>query len=109
MKLPKRTIADYLKGLEKEISLGGVLLFGSYAYGRPTADSDLDLAIISRDFNKMKFTERIYFLQSQRSGAALDVAMDIIGYTPREFKDIEKHSSVMAYAKKHGRWLKRNG
>jgi len=31
--------------------------------------------------------------------------MDIVGYTPQEFRDIEKHSAIMAYAKKHGKWI----
>jgi hypothetical protein len=34
--------------------------------------------------------------------------MDIIGYTPEEFKNINKESMIMKRAKKEGRFLKTN-
>jgi hypothetical protein len=36
------------------------------------------------------------------------VPMDIIGYTPEEFKNINKESMIMKRAKKEGRFLKTN-
>ncbi len=48
MKLPeeiKNQIIEALKPLDPE----KVILFGSYAYGEPTADSDIDLYIVTKD------------------------------------------------------------
>jgi len=85
-----------------------VLLFGSFAYGSPTKHSDVDLAIISSDFRKQDFWERVNFLTKMRRDIADTIAMDIIGYTPQEFRHIEKHSAIMAKAKKDGKWIYRS-
>jgi predicted nucleotidyltransferase len=48
MKLPeniKKQIIDALKPLDPE----KVILFGSYAWGEPTKDSDIDLYIVTKD------------------------------------------------------------
>jgi predicted nucleotidyltransferase len=39
-------IQDFTRRLVAEFSPQRVILFGSYAYGRPTADSDVDLLVI---------------------------------------------------------------
>ena len=39
-------IADYVKQLAREFSPEQVVLFGSYAYGKPTRDSDVDLLVV---------------------------------------------------------------
>jgi predicted nucleotidyltransferase len=49
---PVHAIADkllpYLKILVEKFEPEQVVLFGSYAYGRPTANSDVDLLIIKK-------------------------------------------------------------
>ena len=105
MKFPKKIVNHYINVLKKDIKLGGVLLFGSYAYGKPNKHSDVDLAVISPNFNKINFDERMDLLKRKRDKITDQIAMDIIGYTPREFSNIEKHSAIMAYAKKHGKWI----
>ena len=44
-----KIILDYLAKLEGKITFDEVILFGSYAKGRPTKWSDIDLLIISKD------------------------------------------------------------
>jgi len=102
---PKKIVNHYIDEVKKDIKLDGVLLFGSFAYGKPNKHSDVDLAVISRDFKKMNFLKRMDWLQSKRGKPAFQIAMDIIGYTPEEFKKIEESSATMAYAKKHGKWI----
>ena len=41
-----RTIQDYASRLADEIKPLKIILFGSYAYGRPSTDSDVDLLVI---------------------------------------------------------------
>ncbi|MEK9165527.1 MAG: nucleotidyltransferase domain-containing protein [Patescibacteria group bacterium] len=105
-KFPKKIINAYLEKIRRQIAVEGVLLFGSHAYGMPNKHSDVDLAIISSDF-QTKIKDRLFWLSWQREGVATSIAMDVIGYTPEEFERIEEESAIMSYAKKHGKWLYR--
>ena len=42
----KKQIVDALKPLRPE----RIILFGSYAYGTPTEDSDLDICVVEKEF-----------------------------------------------------------
>ena len=44
---------------EHDVRLDGAILFGSYAKGRATEESDIDLAIVSRDFGKDRIAEGV--------------------------------------------------
>lgn len=101
----KKIVKNYIKVINDKITVNGVLLYGSNAYGKPTKHSDVDLVIISSDFKKQNFFRRIDWLTRQRINVADTIAMDIIGYTPQEFSTIEKESAIMAKAKKDGKWL----
>lgn len=41
-----RQIRDYCRKIAGEFSPQKIILFGSHAYGKPTADSDVDLMIV---------------------------------------------------------------
>lgn len=105
MKFPKKIIKNYISAVNEKMPVSGVLLFGSYAYGKPDKNSDIDLVIISDGFKKMDFDDRLDWLTAQRDSKTYAVAMDIIGYTKKEFANIEKKSAIMAQAKKKGKWL----
>jgi hypothetical protein len=49
-----------------------VILFGSYAYGTPRRESDIDLAVIAPDFNKNPL-EELYLLSQSRAAASWDI------------------------------------
>ena len=103
-----RTIVDhFVTTLSRKIPVEGVLLFGSFAYGNPTKHSDVDLVIISPDFKKMEFWDRVGWLSQQRDKTSMQAAMDVIGYTPEEFAHAHEWSAIMAKAKKDGMWLKK--
>jgi predicted nucleotidyltransferase len=89
---PQKIVDHYISNLKNTINVKGVLLFGSFAYGKPTKHSDVDLIVVSSALNQKSF----------------DNCMDIIGYTPREFNNLEKHSAIGAVAKKKGRWIYRS-
>ena len=107
VKFPKKIVNHYINNLEQKIKVEGVLLFGSFAWGKPTKHSDVDLAIISPSFSKRNFDKRLDLLIDARDKIAFQIAMDIVGYTPEEFDQIEKHSAIMAKAKKDGKWIYR--
>lgn len=100
---PQKIVNHYISNLRNKINVKGVLLFGSFAYGKPTKDSDVDLIVISPNFSKIH--DRLIWLSNMRDDTTYQIAMDIIGYTPQEFKSLEKYSAIGAIAKKKGKWL----
>lgn len=102
---PQKIVNHYISNLRNKIDVKGVLLFGSFAYGNPTKDSDVDLIVVSPNFSKIH--DRLIWLSNMRDDTTYQIAMDIIGYTPQEFKSLEKYSAIGAIAKKKGKWLYR--
>lgn len=51
-------IRSFLDAIRNEIHVDGVYLFGSYAKGTPSKYSDIDLAVVSRDFEGVRFFDR---------------------------------------------------
>jgi len=105
IRFPKKIVNHYIDTLKEKIKVQGVFLFGSFAHGQPTKHSDVDLVVISPNFSKKNFDNRLDFLTCARDKATYQIAMDVIGYTPQEFSHIEDHSAIMAHAKKHGKWI----
>ncbi len=81
----------------KELKPYKVILFGSYANGSPTEDSDLDVAVIldSNDFVK-SFTEKMErkkpIVVSIRN-IRYQIPMDIKVYSKAEFAYLEKQNN----------------
>ncbi|QDI90534.1 nucleotidyltransferase domain-containing protein [Salicibibacter halophilus] len=58
----REMIKQYVNALEREISVKRVILYGSYAKGTATNDSDIDIAVESNDFSDhyLKEWQRLY-------------------------------------------------
>lgn len=83
----KPIIQAYLAELEKKIKPEKVILFGSYAKGKASGESDLDLVVISSDFAKYGFGDRLDILyHARRHPLTRKIAMDIFGFTPEEYE-----------------------
>ena len=89
-------IEDIIKNLQ-EIDIKSIILFGSYANGTNTNDSDIDLVVvldsdaISNSFeekmnNKLRVRNCIYELSRK-------VAIDLIVYTNAEFNIIKENNT----------------
>jgi len=80
-----KTIDGIVRRITEKISPLKIILFGSYAYGSPTKDSDIDLLIIKESslprHHRTKEVRRIL--------RGMKVAVDIIVYTPEEIKKWE--------------------
>jgi predicted nucleotidyltransferase len=46
----KQIVLNYAEHLKKEYKLRGVYLYGSYARGNFTKDSDIDIVVVAEDF-----------------------------------------------------------
>jgi predicted nucleotidyltransferase len=58
-------IHDFQKALEQDnVKPQKIILFGSYSSGNPRPDSDIDLVVISDDFEGKDYWQRIDILSS---------------------------------------------
>ncbi len=99
---PKKIIREYIKTLKPYLKIKKVILFGSWAKGRAHPESDIDFIIISPDFKKMRFMERLVFLSKMRKEKFMSPPLDILGYTSEEFEKLSKESQVISEAKEKG-------
>ncbi len=75
--LLKQLIIDRLQAMNPE----KVILFGSYAYGNPTEDSDIDICVVEKGVtSKSAEATRI-----RKSLGKMGVAIDILVSTPDEY------------------------
>jgi len=84
-----------------------ILLFGSYAYGHPHKDSDIDLLVVTNeDYIPENYDERINLqltVSSQIFEIAKQVPIDLIVYTiPMYKKFLELNSSFANEITKNG-------
>ena len=81
-KVPFGQIKAYVDEIVERFGPKKVILFGSYAYGRPTADSDVDLLVI------MPFTgSPPYQAAKIRTAVRAPFAMDLIVRTPQQVRE----------------------
>ena len=92
----KREIIERLKPLQPE----KIILFGSYAYGEPTKDSDIDLLVVTNDdFIPQNFTQSMDV--KLKVAKILDVlrkriALDIIVHTRPMHEKFKELRSMFA-------------
>ena len=75
-----------------------IYLFGSYAWGNPTEDSDLDLLIVV-DHSNQKRRKRVSSGYLALFG--LQISKDIIVYTKDEFDERIANETSLGYKIKH--------
>jgi len=96
----KKTIIDYLS--QRNIKLNRLVLFGSYAAGKNTEESDVDIIIVSEDFRNRNYSERIInSLGINRVLVkSLDLPIDVIYYSDEEWENSE--TLLIREAKQYG-------
>lgn len=84
-------ISEIKEKIVKEINPEKVILFGSYAWGQPNDDSDVDLFIIQK--SEKKRTDRVRDVRKAISDSGVPV--DILVYTPEELeKSINENQNL---------------
>jgi len=68
------------------INVERVILYGSYAKGNERKDSDIDLIVVSKDFQKMNLRERLEVLGI--AAARIMKPIEAKGYTPEELEKV---------------------
>ena len=86
----EKIISDFVKRLQQGIDVEAIILYGSYARGTAYDQSDIDLAVISPDF------EGVPLFRRQEVIAELTLRRDRritpIGYPPSEYLNPGRHS-----------------
>jgi predicted nucleotidyltransferase len=83
----RNVILKYVRELQKKIPVRRVILFGSYAYGRPAKGSDIDIAVVSDKFKRMDDIKRIMLLSDYAKKIKISVDIDPIGFTEDELEN----------------------
>lgn len=78
----KKIVREYVKEVAKDYRVEKVILFGSYATGKATEQSDIDIAIVSPDFSGKPEMEILGKLS--RKTINIDTSLEVIAFTPEE-------------------------
>ncbi len=94
-----KLLRKYLKKVKKNFRVDKSVLFGSRARGDYFLDSDIDLIIVSPDFENIPFRERMIRLLEWWNES---IDLEVFGYTPKEFEKKKKQMSIVRQAMKEG-------
>lgn len=92
-----------LETLEREVPISAAYLFGSYAEGRPHADSDIDLAVFTPEHSRLGIAEKSRLqLQLQRL-CAIDLELHLY---PSDALNRARRTNFYGYLLEHGQRLR---
>jgi len=87
------------KAMNRIYKIDKIILFGSRVRGEELLTSDVDVIVISKDFSKIPFRKRPdKFLDFWR----LPVDLEILCYSPEEFKRKSREYGIVRRAIKEG-------
>jgi uncharacterized protein len=69
-------IKKYVQFVATQLKIEKIILFGSYAKGYATSESDIDIAVVSPQFGKAPILEKMKLFRWRRH-AGVDVMLDI--------------------------------
>jgi len=81
----RQQVQRFVDELSRYVHVERAVLFGSYAYGTPHEDSDIDLAVVSPDFAKLSRLERLEFLE-EIAWDAQTHRIEPVGFTNEELE-----------------------
>ena len=83
--LSKEQINEVVATISKRFCVNKIIIFGSYAYGNPVSDSDLDICVIT-DLGKKRKIDVIRDIRKEMS-LKLQNSIDILLYEENEFNE----------------------
>jgi predicted nucleotidyltransferase len=80
-----RVIKEFINALKREgINIDRVILFGSYAKGNVRPDSDIDIAVISKDFGKDRVEEGMSLF---RIAGKIDPRLEPVPFSTKAYEN----------------------
>ena len=104
--ITQEQINEITKRIVRNFKPQRIILFGSYANGKPTEQSDLDLLIIKDS----EFPSRLQNRKVRKILSGLRVPVDVIVKTPEEFQTYKDIIGTIIYpANKFGKVIYESG
>lgn len=94
----EQLLQEVTRRLVEQFQPEQIILFGSQAWGTPTADSDLDVLVIVTDSELSEYERTV---QGHTSLSGLDMAKDIIIKTRAEFDFFRQVRASLEYKIAH--------
>ncbi len=91
-KTARQYIKKYLDRITTEIKPDKVLIYGSFLTKKYNKESDVDLIVISKQFESVDEDDRLKMLYRISAGIPLDI--HIYGITPKEMKQVSPLNSL---------------
>ncbi len=88
--------------IQNGIAIDMIILFGSYAKGKPHQDSDIDLAIISNSFKDNPYEEGI---KINKIAARVNSKIQAVPFSVNKYMSKEEPSPILHEIKKTGTLL----
>ena len=92
--IKKEIIEEVKKRLVKVYDPIAIYVFGSYAWGTPTEDSDLDLLIVVDESDEKSYKRPV---AGHRALRGLDISKDLIVKTKEEFEEASSNITTLIY------------
>ncbi|MGB9613775.1 MAG: nucleotidyltransferase domain-containing protein [Candidatus Margulisiibacteriota bacterium] len=86
----KKRVLFYLNSISKKIPIKKAILFGSYAHGKPSKYSDIDLAIFSPKFSDKTHLKDLKFLWTE--AAKIDPQIEPLPFSTLELEKVNPRS-----------------
>ena len=98
-----KDLKKFKNSISKKYNPEKMIFFGSRASGKPHKDSDVDLIIVSKKFNKVRSLKRSPELYLEwHLNSDMDYPVDFICYTPEEFDKLKKQITMVKQAIEEG-------
>ena len=92
-------IKEFKARVSKRMPVQNMILFGSRAGGAAKEYSDVDLVVVSKEFEGKDFFERPFILYKEWD---LDYPVDFLCYTPKEFNKKSNQITIVRKALMEG-------
>jgi predicted nucleotidyltransferase len=76
-----------------------IYIFGSYAWGKPNEDSDLDLLIVVNSYKKED--RHSLLVDGHKELYSLEISKDLVLYSKEEFDEYSEDQNRLCYKVKH--------
>jgi len=77
-------VRQFVEKVNKQFPVEQAFLFGSYALGTATEDSDIDVAIVSRAFSGSRFEDNVAIATLTWG---IDTRIEPVAFRPEQFND----------------------
>jgi predicted nucleotidyltransferase len=89
----KQNLDEIAQIIANTVPVESIYLFGSYAYGTPNKDSDLDLYVVFKDELQMRELDAITAI-SMAIDSVKKMPMDILGLKQNRFHDRKLYATL---------------